>query len=625
MSLLVKAAIQGLLPDRVQTVSSWADEHRVLSSKDSSEPGRYRTDRTPYMREINDCLSNDSLVEEVDFMAGAQISKTTGMLNWMGYVMDVSPGPMLIVQPTVDLAKRFSRQRVAPMIEETTVLNQKVSSLKRDSENTMLMKAFPGGSLILAGANSAAGLRSMPIRYLGMDEIDAYPDDVEGEGDPIELAKKRTTTFNRRKIFKTSTPTLKGLSKIEKEFLKGDQRYYYVPCPHCGHEQHLKWDNLKYIDNDPKTAKYLCEGCHVLIEERYKTKMLMAGRWIPHGKCSPKRRSYHLNSLYSPLGWKSWESIVADFLEAKNDKATLKVWVNTTLAETWEDEYSQRLDPNNLMARAEDYKPHTAPERVVFATMAFDIQDDRFAYGIEGWAPGEENWKLAAGEIYADPTTQEYWDKMLELIKQPIMHASGAKIYPLAVAIDSGGHYTQRVYEFATKHRSLGVIAVKGRSASGMPIIGKPTKIQYKISGSPVPYGGLLYMVGVDGAKSTIMRRLTNQIEGPGYVHFPQSFGKEYYDQLTSEVQKPVMKNGMPTRVWVTRSGVRNEFLDVAVYNMAALYYVYLKYGRTQLWENFKQKIINSKVLNEVEEKAENPYELPKTNGIPRKKSKFWA
>lgn len=226
-----EAFLAGLTPDPDHTVSSWADEHRMLSQKASAEPGRWRTERTPYLREILDCLGSSSPVQRVVFMAGAQVGKSETGNNWLGYVIHHAPGPMLLVQPTVDTAKRFSKQRLAPMIEETPILHERIAAnASRDGGNSMMTKEFQGGVLIITGANSAAGLRSMPVRYLFLDEVDAYPSDVDGEGDPVQLAEKRTTTFSRRKVYLCSTPTIKDVSRIEREFNASDQRRYFVPA-----------------------------------------------------------------------------------------------------------------------------------------------------------------------------------------------------------------------------------------------------------------------------------------------------------------------------------------------------------------------------------------------------------
>ena len=280
---VLRAWGEGLAPDPELTVSEWADRHRVLSSRASAEPGRYRTDRTPAMRAVMDALSPSHPAERIVFMKAAQVGATEAGNNWIGYVIDQVPGPMLAVQPTVELAKRNSRQRIDPLIEESLRLRERVQPARaRDAGNTVLSKEFRGGILILTGANSAVGLRSIPARYLFLDEIDAYPPSADQEGDPVALAEARSLTFaHRRKVFLVSTPTLKGLSRIEQAYERSDQRRYFVPCPHCGHRQWLRFERLRWEPERPETAHYLCEGCEAPIEERHKTTMFAAGEWRP--------------------------------------------------------------------------------------------------------------------------------------------------------------------------------------------------------------------------------------------------------------------------------------------------------------------------------------------------------
>ena len=310
--VIERAWREGLTPDPLLTVSEWADRHRVLSSKASSEPGRWRTSRTPYLKAIMDCLSPTSPVERVVFMKGAQVGATETGSNWIGYVIHHAPGPMMAVWPTVEMAKRNSKQRIDPLIEESPVLCELIAPARsRDSGNTILAKEFRGGVLVMTGANSAVGLRSMPVRYLFLDEVDAYPLDVEGEGDAISLAEARTRTFARRKIFIVSTPTIAGASAIEREYEASDQRRYFVPCPHCSHRQWLRFEQLRWEKGRPETAAYVCESCETAIAEHHKTWMLEHGEWRATAEGSGKTAGFHLSSLYSPLGWRAWREIAA--------------------------------------------------------------------------------------------------------------------------------------------------------------------------------------------------------------------------------------------------------------------------------------------------------------------------
>jgi len=328
----------GLRPDPLLTVSEWADQHRRLSGKAAAEPGPWRTERTPYLREIMDGLSPLSPVERVVFMKGSQIGGSECGNNWIGYIIHKSPGPMMVVQPTVEMAKRNSKQRIDPLIEESSALRELVKSPRsRDSGNTVLSKEFPGGVLVMTGANSAVGLRSMAVRYLFLDEIDAYPGDVDGEGDPINLAFARTRTFARRKVFMVSTPLITGLSRIEAAFAESDQRRFWLPCPHCGEFQVLRFERLRWPKGEPQKVGYVCIGCERPIFNHHKATMLPRGEWRPEAVGDGRTRGYHLSSLYSPVGWYGWDRAADDWEKAQKDVERLKSFVNLVLGESWQE------------------------------------------------------------------------------------------------------------------------------------------------------------------------------------------------------------------------------------------------------------------------------------------------
>ena len=606
-----QAFAAGLRPDPDHTVSTWADNHRMLSQKASAEPGRWRTERTPYLREIMDELSPSSPAQRVVFMAGAQVGKSETGNNWLGFVIHHAPGPMLLVQPTVDTAKRFSKQRLAPMIDESPALRERIVDNKsRDSGNAMMAKEFPGGVLLITGANSASGLRSMPIRYLFMDEVDAYPLDVDGEGDPIQLAEKRTTTFARRKVFMSSTPTVKDVSRIEREFNLSDQRRYFVPCPHCNHMQWLKWANLKWSDDDPNTAAYACEECGTLIEERHKTDMLNAGEWRPTAASDGRTVGFHLSSLYSPLGWKSWAEIVSEFQQAKGDAPLLKTFVNTVLGETWEDDYAAKIGAGELQARVEFYEPGIAPARVLAVTAGVDVQDNRLAVSLYGWGRDEESWLIDHMEIYGDPAQPKVWQQLDEALLKPLAHEIAEPIKIAAVCIDSGGHFTSEVYAYARDRRQHNILAIKGQSQRGKAPIGKPSKVDFNWRGKSLKKGAEVYPVGSDTIKSTVFARLKLNEPGPGYIHFHGEANEEYFNQLTSEKQITRYVKGFPVREWVKKSGARNEALDCKVYAYAAMQWLYTRYNRRTIWDQFER------ALNIREQTTEAPA-TPKTPARP--------
>ena len=337
-----KGFSDGIRPDPVLSCSEWADRHRFLSQRASAEPGRWLTSRTPYLRELMDCMSSADPTERVVFMKGAQVGGTEAINCAIAYWIDASPGPILAVSPSLEMAKRNSRTRIDPMIDECPRLKEKVRDPKsRDSGNSMFQKLFPGGVLVLAGSNSAASLRSMPARFCVFDELDAAPGDLDGEGSPLDLAEARTRTFKRRKVMVVSTPTLANRSPIEREFLNGDMRFFQVPCVHCGTYQKLVWEQLKWVDDDPDTTRYVCEHCGGHLDEHHKTAMLDAGQWVAENP-EASFRSYHLSSLYSPLGWFSWKNCVEAYLKAKRSEAALKVFTNTILGLTYAEKSEAR-------------------------------------------------------------------------------------------------------------------------------------------------------------------------------------------------------------------------------------------------------------------------------------------
>jgi phage terminase large subunit GpA-like protein len=587
-----EAFLGGLRPDPDHTVSSWADQHRMLSQKASAEPGRWRTERTPYLREILDCLSSNSPVQRVVFMAGAQVGKSETGNCWLGYVIHHAPGPMLLVQPTVDTAKRFSKQRLAPMIEETPILHERIAAnASRDGGNSMMTKEFQGGVLIITGANSAAGLRSMPVRYLFLDEVDAYPSDVDGEGDPVQLAEKRTTTFSRRKVYLCSTPTIKDVSRIEREFNTSDQRRYFVPCPDCGHKQWLRWAQIKWHDDDPQTACYACEECGVLIEERHKSEMLAAGEWRPTAASDGRTAGFHLSSLYSPLGWKSWSEIVAEFLQAKSDAALLKTFVNTVLGETWEEDYSAKLGASDLQQRVEFYQAGVAPARVLAVTAGVDVQDNRLAVSLYGWGQGEESWAIDHMEIFGDPSQPKVWQQLDEVLLKPVAHELAEPLKIAAAAVDSGGHFTSEVYAYCRDRKKHGIVAVKGQSQRGKPPIGKASKVDFNWRGRTIKGAAEVYPVGSDTIKGTLYARMKLNEPGPGYLHFHGELPEGFFEQITAEKQITRYVKGFPVREWIKKSGARNEALDCAVYAYAALQLMLTRYNRRTVWEQLERSL----------------------------------
>jgi phage terminase large subunit GpA-like protein len=578
VAVLRLARAEGLRPDPPVTVSEWSDAHRRLPAKSSAEPGPWRTDRTPYLREVMDCLSATSDVEEVVFMKGAQVGGTEAIINALGYVIDHAPGPTMFVQPTVELAKRFSRQRVDPLVTDTPRLADKVAASKsRDSGNTMLSKEFPGGQLIITGANSAVGLRSMPARNVFLDEIDGYPLDVDEEGSPIELVEARQRTFARRKRAKVSTPTIAGRSAIEEAYEDTDRRRFYVPCPDCGHMQPLEFSQLQWTKygRPPEQAVYECRACYYPIEHHRKTWMLERGEWVAE---RPERvgkvRGYHLSALYSPAGWISWGDIASKFVKVQKNPDKLRVFVNTILGQTWK-EVGDAPDWERLMERRSTYAIGTVPAGALFLTAGVDVQKDRLVYEVVGWGRGKRSWSIDAGELPGDTADLQRgpWVQLADLLERQYQHASGLSMPIAVMAVDSGFN-TQTVYNWTRTYPASRVLAVKGVDAATV-LVGAPTKVDLKANGRRLRRSLLLWPVCGGIAKSELfgwlrLEPLEDGTTPDGACEFPE-YGEEFFKQLTAEqLVSRRSRRGYIRMEWEVIPGRQNHALDARVYARAA-------------------------------------------------------
>lgn len=633
--------LRGLKPDPILTVAEWADAHRMLSQRSSAEPGKWRTKRTPYLKEIMECLSAQSPIEEVVFMAGAQLGKSESLNNWTGYVIDRMPGPMLMVQPTVELAKRYSKQRVDPLLEETPRLKAKVKpSRERDGGNTQLAKEFPGGILVLTGANSAVGLRSLPARFLGMDEIDGYPQDVDGEGDPVTLARARTRTFARRKILLTSTPTIAGRSRIEQAFNESDQRRYYVPCPHCGHMQVIKWANLKWDEKKPDDVYLECEENKCQVKEQYKTSMLERGEWRadnPNPK-SLKIAGFHINSLYSPVGWFSWADAVKLWIDSYKYPDRLRAFVNTVLGEVWR-EQGDAPDWRRLYERRENYKIGEIPQGadILFLTAGVDVQKDRLEMQVVGWAKDKQAYSIDYIVIPGDTADTGPTGPWADLHDKILDGTYGMDIR--MIAIDSG-FQTQTVYDFVRRYPSNKVIATKGFDHLQVPV-GMPTAVDVISTGRKIRRGLKVWPIGSTSIKTEIYAHLRMErptetelaVNGypPGYIHLPQ-YDEEFFKQLVAEQIMSRIVKGYRKFEW-TKVYERNEALDTMVMARACASVLGLDRMAAQARPQ-SQAETQPEIRRESDE---NPQKTDETAGnfaqnqrkepiiIQRKKSSFWG
>ncbi len=501
-------------------------------------------------------------VHTVVVMSSAQVGKTEVLNNVVGYHMDQEPAPMLLLQPTLEMAHTWSKDRLAPMVRDTPCLRTRVKDARaRDSGNTLLHKTFPGGHITMAGANSPASLASRPVRLVLCDEVDRYPPSAGTEGDPVSLAKKRTATFWNARLVLVSTPTIRGLSRIEREYALSDQRRFYVPCPQCARAQALVWAQVSWPDGEPDKAGYGCEHCGALWDEAQRRAAIAQGQWRA-GAAFDGRAGFHLNELYSP--WSSLAAIAAHFLESRKSPQTRKVWANTCLGETWEEE-GETVEGLALYARREQYAA-AVPAGALLLTLGVDVQDDRLEYEVVGWDADEQSWNVDAGVIHGDPGQRAVWEQLDALLERTYQHEGGTALHIAATAIDSGGHFTQVVYDYCRERKSRRVFAIKGMAGEGRAVVSAPNRKQSGRKRRKVD----LYIVGVDDAKTLLYARLRQAAVGPGYCHFPLARDEEYFRQLTAETSVTRYVRSFPRREW-RKTRARNEALDCRVYAYAAL------------------------------------------------------
>lgn len=577
---LLRNTVRLVAPPPPLSIDQWADENRVLSAESSSEPGPWNTDRAPYQREPMRAIS-DPAVESVVLMWASQLGKTDIQLNTIGYFTGHDPAPIMVIQPDLTVARDFSNDRLTPMYRDSPQLSKLVVKDKsRDSRNTILYKSFPGGRINIAGANSPASLASKPIRVVIGDEIDRYPASAGKEGDPVSLVTARTKTFHNKKLVWVSTPTIKGASKIEKLYEDSTMEQLHLPCPSCGALQTLEWSQLKFhYDKDINQCTYVehaCKECGALHSE-YEWKKDYAKKivWIPQKKHASVR-GFKLSTLYATINV-TWKDIVNEWYKAnRGGTETLKTFLNTVLAESWE-EKGEQLDENMLMNRREIYHADV-PDGVKVLTAAVDTQDNRFEVEIQGWGAGFENWRIQYHVIYGDLKQTQVWSDLDEFLQRTWRDIHGRSFRIAATCMDSGGHFTNEVYKFCKDRFARRLFAIKGESSGDgtyLPlIIGTSTNNRYKAT---------VVRLGVDEGKSKVVSALAippTDAEGnkmPGYCHFPLTLPEKnrgyelpYFEGLTAEVMQTRYRNGIPFNVWV-KVRARNEPLDLAVYNRAAI------------------------------------------------------
>lgn len=557
-----------LKPPPELTLSQWADTYRVLSAESNAAPGKWNTDNAPYQREIMDVIG-DPHVRRVVIMSAAQIGKTAMLMNVLGYYMHYYPAPIMVMEPTIDMGQALSKDFLAPMIRDMPVLSALVDTKSRYSGNTILKKNFPGGHVTIVGANSPVGLRMRPIKVLLADEVDGYPESAGTEGDPLLLAQKRQTTFWDKKTVVVSTPTSKGHSRIETEFLSSTMEEWTVPCPGCGQYQPLAWSSVVFDKEDlEKPILYRCQACGQTFGE------VQWKRQGKYGKFQAKNpgaevRGFHLNTLASNFcGWKDVvekHQLAVSALE-QGDPEKMKTWVNTELGETWE-EPGDRVDDNVLASRREIYGAEV-PEGVLVLTAGVDVQADRFEVEVVGWGVGKESWGIRYQKIFGDTMEEQVWRDLDQFLGLDFHRADGTALPISACCVDSG-YRSNQVYAFTADKLDRHIFAIKGKGGQGVPYIKNPsTDNRVKAP---------LFTIGADAGKDLIYQRLRIARRGANYCHFPleeeAGYDETYFKGLASEMKITRFRKGRMVVSWILRDNnyKRNEPLDLRNYATAAL------------------------------------------------------
>jgi phage terminase large subunit GpA-like protein len=571
---LWRSIFDAIPPIPALKISEWAQRHRVLSPESSSEPGRFRCDRIPMQIEPMDSACDPDVQETVLWWAAQTAGKSEVLNNIVGFYMHADPSPQLMVQPTVDLAEEYSKDRIAGMIRDSPALRGIVRDPRsRDSGNTTLSKRYPGGSFVLVGANAPSGLAGRPRRVILKDEVDRYPLSAGTEGDPSALADKRAETFPNAVKVSTSTATIKGLSKIENLYEQSDQRKWFVRHGACEHEFVLMWADVKWIDGEPENAWIECPGCKARLTDGDRVAMVRGGRWKP---TAPFRgiRGYWLNGLNILFGAQKGyrnriHQFVGDFLKAKDGGAqTLRVWINTFLAETYEED-AEKIDADDILKRCEEYPVDGLPEGVLVLTAGVDVHRLRIEGEIKGWGMDEEAFGVRKFVLEGDTEKDEIWAELDKVLLLTFPREDGLELKIERTFIDMG-HKDRRVLAFCQPRLSRGVYPCRGVNRIGLnppPLLpAKPSRNNK----ARIPH----WNVGVTVAKTAIYDRLLLPPGEARSMHFPigEGYGADYFKQLTAEKRKRKFQFGRPYYIFEKENNaVRNEALDVTVYALAAL------------------------------------------------------
>lgn len=594
ISSLVGTIMEGFRPPRKLTLSEWADEYAYLSAETSAESGKWHS--YPYQRGIMDAIT-DRNIERVVIMKSARVGYTKIINHAIAYHIHQDPCPMMVVQPTDQDAEDYSKDEIGPLFRDTPVLQDLVAEDKsRTSTNTLRKKIFPGGQLLLVGANAPTGFRRVTVRVVFFDEVDGYPAEAGTEGDQIRLGIRRTDTFWNRKIILGSTPTTKGYSRVENYFELTDQRRYFVPCPFCGHMQYLRFPQFKWETGKPETTKYECEKCQELIDHSQKGWMIERGEWRATSKGKPRYAGFHVWAAYSYSPNSTWADIVSEFLETKDDPTQFKTFVNTVFGETWE-EKGEAPEWQRLYERRELYQLNVVPKDAFVLTAFCDVQKDRLEVEVVAWGRNMESWsidyRIFPGEPYKSPDDVS-WERLTVMLSEQWPREDGGHMMLERLGVDSG-YATQTVYTWARRSDPLRVIVTKGMERGAL-LISQPREVDVRDARRKKRiYRGLkVWHIATNLAKSEVYGwlRMVRDPDQPvpwGWCHFPE-YDAEYFKQLTAEQVVSKVVKGYRKYIW-QKVRERNEALDCRVGNRAMAALVGIDRWTEEQWEE-RRKIL---------------------------------
>lgn len=566
----IRRSLANLVPPPDMLPSEWAEQN-ISIAVGNAVPGPIRFMSAPYQKGMLDAMKEPG-INRISLKLGAQLGKTTILQCVMGYHIAHDPKSMIAVQPTEGDMRTFLETKARPMFEANPSISSKMAKQRgRDGANNSRIISYLGGWLMMSWAQSPRTLRGRSAPVLLADEIDGYPMGNEnGEGDPVQLLLQRNATFGEQRLLvESSTPTIKGSSRIDSAFEQGDKRRFWVPCPHCEEFQILKWDQVTWDgketpdgDQFPETASYVCSSCGSLWNDGERISAIRAGEWRAE-KPFRGHASFHAPELCSTF--RRLQDIVQSYID-KLAVDDLQSFVNVSLAEVYE-ETGEQADPNALMARREAYDA-PIPAGGLILTAGIDMQADRLECEIVAWGHGEESWSIDYSVLWGDPLQNDVWEELEEHLSMTWLHESGSQLSVMAACVDTGGTggNTQAAYEWLRGKTGRRIFGIKGVSGWGRPIVAAPSRKQSGKTARKID----LFLVGVDEAKLTVMRRLAVEKTGPGYCHAPIERDPDWFHQLTAEKLLTRYVKGFPVREW-HQTRPRNEALDCRVYALAAL------------------------------------------------------